>query len=204
MTLENPYLSVFRRLSRPSDFPQAYGPSPSWENRSKLRRRYSYAVPTTGALVAIAKLTPIVEVGAGTGYWAWMLSRFGAKVAAYDQHPTRTGKNFYFQPDKLRQQGDWFQVHRGYSTAPRKHPGWTLLLVWPEWCSTMAYKALLCSTGEWVVYVGESAGGCTGDTKFHQELDKNFSLESTMDIPQYEGIHDQVWIWRRRNHVGTM
>ena len=39
------------------------------------------------ALDALAARAPLVEVGAGLGFWAELLRRRGVRVAAYDSHP---------------------------------------------------------------------------------------------------------------------
>jgi len=51
--------------------------------------RYAWAVPCTEALTALRRLSPLVEIGAGTGYWARLLAGHGADVAAYDLAPPR-------------------------------------------------------------------------------------------------------------------
>ncbi|GJP35479.1 hypothetical protein CLOM_g19996 [Closterium sp. NIES-68] len=59
-------------------------------NIAPLRRIYAWAVPTEAALAAIKSAAGeegIVEVGAGTGYWAALLRRRGVDVAAYDWTP---------------------------------------------------------------------------------------------------------------------
>lgn len=52
--------------------------------RRVLSERFAWAVPTDEAILAIAELGPIVEIGAGTGYWAWLLEQAGAEVLAFD------------------------------------------------------------------------------------------------------------------------
>lgn len=54
-------------------------------------RAYAFAVPSAEALAALAKHGPLVEWGAGTGYWAAMLQRAGADVVALDCQPTASG-----------------------------------------------------------------------------------------------------------------
>eukprot|EP00976_Prorocentrum_cordatum_P091331 1188484-Prorocentrum_minimum.AAC.2 len=55
-----------------------------------LRRIYSWGVPSTEALEEVAhhSANGVVEMGAGTGYWAWLLRNMGVAVSAYDIHPT--------------------------------------------------------------------------------------------------------------------
>ena len=57
--------------------------------RARPRRYYSRAVPTDAALDAVAALGRVVQVGAGSGYWAALLAARGADVVAYDASPPR-------------------------------------------------------------------------------------------------------------------
>src|SRR5579883_1374914 len=50
-------------------------------------QKYAHAIPTNTALTAIADFAPIIEIGAGTGYWAFLLRRRGVDIICYDRHP---------------------------------------------------------------------------------------------------------------------
>ena len=54
-----------------------------------LRRKFSYAIPTEEVLrvLCLPVFSPIVEIGAGTGYWAYLLRRRHVKIHAYDTYP---------------------------------------------------------------------------------------------------------------------
>lgn len=49
---------------------------------------YAFAAPNERALAALAALGPVLEVGAGVGYWAHLLRERGVSVVATDQLPT--------------------------------------------------------------------------------------------------------------------
>ena len=49
-----------------------------------IRERYAWACPDSRALRALASCGPLVEVGAGHGYWASLLRARGADVLAFD------------------------------------------------------------------------------------------------------------------------
>lgn len=59
----------------------------AWREAGRECHFYAYAPPTAAALAALAARAPLVEVGAGTGYWARCLRGAGAAVAAYDAAP---------------------------------------------------------------------------------------------------------------------
>ncbi len=53
-------------------------------DRDVFISRYGFSVPTDEALQLIASVSPqwVVEVGAGTGYWARLLNDVGVDVVA--------------------------------------------------------------------------------------------------------------------------
>lgn len=50
----------------------------------RLLHRYAHAIPNAEALRALRELGPLLEVGAGTGYWSRLLRDCGADVMATD------------------------------------------------------------------------------------------------------------------------
>jgi len=69
--------------------------------RKKLCQQYSWAIPSPDSIAFILKHLegqPVVEVGAGTGYWAWLLAQTGIDVNAYDANPPSQGWNDYHCP----------------------------------------------------------------------------------------------------------
>mgnify|MGYP001603501330 CR=1 FL=1 len=53
--------------------------------REILVRLYAWAVPTEEVIRTLVKHAPIVEIGAGTGYWAHLIHQMGGDILAYDQ-----------------------------------------------------------------------------------------------------------------------
>jgi hypothetical protein len=165
-------------------------------------REFSWAIPTPDAVEAIAKLAPVVEIGAGTGYWAALVAGAGGDIVAYDTHPfgTKTDKdgNHYRHDEFL----PWFPVQVGGVEALRR-PGnrqtRTLFLCWPPLSKPMAAQCLRAFRGEYVAYIGEGKYGCTADGKFHRILDAKWDLVEQVDLPNWDGLHDGLGIWKRRN-----
>ena len=92
--------------------------------RRELVARFAWAIPAPAALAAVAETGPLVEVGAGTGYWAALLRELGADVVATDP---AAGANPYHPDGRL-----WTDVELVDGVgAVRRHPGRTLLLCWP-------------------------------------------------------------------------
>lgn len=137
--------------------------------RQRLVRRYAYAVPTDEALDAIVDASPegLVEIGAGTGYWARLLQERGVDVVAYDRWPPTSGGNRFVDA------ATWFPVGQGDERVVARHADRTLLLVWPTWDELWARDCVdrfHDAGGTTLVFVGEGPGGCTGDSTLHARL----------------------------------
>lgn len=166
--------------------------SSTFSARDKLVKQYAWAVPSDEALARIAKLSPIIEVGAGAGYWAALLQRHGAIVEAFDGEPPKSGENGWGHTVA------YFDVQQGDHTALVGSAHKTLFLCWPPMTS-MALDCLTAFEGKTVVYIGESGGGCTATDEFHEKLEAEFERVEQIDIPQWYGLHDYVGIWNRKD-----
>jgi hypothetical protein len=196
---ENPYLKEFSQVfGHRSPYDDSFWGDrhffSQWENRHSERltfrhravENYAWAVPDERAINVIAKHSPLIEIGAGTGYWAWLLRQRGADILAYDKR----GEN-----EVVIQ---WTEVLKGTPTELQHHPDRTLFLCWPPYDDAMAYDCLVAYQGRCLIYVGEGAGGCTGDEAFHDELERGWEETEEYNIPQHWGMHDRLTIWRRK------
>lgn len=171
----NPYFDLHQSLEKSA-------PHALPEIRKKLVWAYSWAIPTREAIEVIASLSPLVELGAGTGYWAWLLRQVGADVIALDREPA--------QPPR------WTEILQGDETSLEAHAGRALFLCWPPLDEPMAELAL--AGFERVAYVGEWRGR-TGSKAFHDLLERDFVLERKIEIPRWPGFEDALYLLRRRS-----
>jgi SAM-dependent methyltransferase len=160
--------------------------------REENARRYAWAVPTDEALAAVARRSPLVEVGAGTGYWAALLARLGVDVVAYDAAPPPAANHWHAGASC------WFPVEQGGPEKVDLHPDRALFLCWPPYDDPMAADALRRYAGQTVIFVGEGGGGCTADEAFHDQLERDFAEVERVALPQWEGIHDCLSILVRK------
>src|SRR5258708_3231915 len=113
---ENPYFELMTLLvgapglSAALDLP---------ERRRELASLFSWAIPNARALEVLAAHAPLVECGAGMGYWSALLRARGIDVLAYDAAPPgRSSKNGYHRAARE----PWTRIQRRSSvTAARRH-----------------------------------------------------------------------------------
>lgn len=167
----------------------------SYAIRQELVRKYSWAIPNKAALIELAKLSPIVEIGAGTGYLAYLLRKMGVDMLAVDEHPadSRRKANRYHSFTKA-----WTKIEVGGVEKVKEYPDRNLLLCWPPYDEPMAVNCLRAYKGKVLAYIGEGLGGCTADNQFHDLLEDDFECVERIDIPQWDGLHDFLSIWKRK------
>ena len=211
---ENPYLDVLDLLAAPVPEPDdafeavvsANQPA-TWgvphgvvqlldlaERRRELVQLFAWAVPTEEALGALARYAPLVECGAGMGYWAALLRARGIDVVATDAAPPGSAANEFHR----RGRRPWTEVARatGVDTA-RRHPDRALVLCWPPYDDDAAsYDTLRAYRGDVVIHVGEH-GGASGSVRFHRELALNWTLAEQVDLPHWPRLEDRVHVYTR-------
>jgi hypothetical protein len=118
----------------------------------------------------------IVDLGAGSGFWAHLLEREVASLQlpidvvaiekSLDLYARREDGSIGVVGGPAAARSDlWFDVREGDVAAlvalQAQRRVDTLLLVWPPCWQDMAFDAVRAFRGRTVVYVGEPRGGCT-------------------------------------------
>ena len=157
------------------------------EIRKQLIWAYSWAVPSTEAIQEISRHSPILEMGAGTGYWGWLVQQSGAEITCIDS--------------RTEAPPHWVTVHKGTPQTTAKDPelrGRTLLLVWPPLADSgsncMALGSLRELSPKKVIYVGEWRGR-TASVEFHDFLESRYRLEREVPLPAWPGFGDSLRVY---------
>ncbi|GAX15928.1 hypothetical protein FisN_UnNu079 [Fistulifera solaris] len=191
----------------------------------------AFAIPNEEALQTIRDLhIPILEMGAGSGYWTAHLQSMGISVVAYDA--ARGAGNAFFNvwyTDDI-QQGNCEQVMQA---QPELAPTHALLLIWPndpdpidhpQFChgdvcddsepvwDAACLQAYMKNGGSTVIFVGErqrmlqerygtNESGMSATLQFQRLLEDSFDLQKVVSIPQLWLNDDDMTVWTRK--VGT-
>lgn len=161
---------------------------------------YAFAVPSPAAIDAIAQLgRPVVEMGAGVGFWARLLADRGIDVAAYDCTPTGNGgaeNEFHGRCPPF------CAVQRGEPAvlAQIRFARHALLLCYPPKGSPMASNSLAAFSGNTLVHIGEWAGD-TGDAAFERQLADGWKLTRRLPLPCWGDTTEDLTIWKRRGNA---
>jgi len=162
--------------------------------RGPLVRKYSWAIPTEEAVRKIIDHGPIVEMGAGTGYWAHLIRLLDGDTIAYDVTPPSNESSL--EDWNVWHAGNTFtKVLEGGPKVLRQHSDRTLFLCWPPLKSSMASECLRYWEGKKLIFVGDRDN--TANKGFFKCLKDDFSLTEVIPIPQWANAQDTMTIWRR-------
>lgn len=165
------------------------------ELRHEFTARIGFALPSQEALATIARHSRnIIEVGAGSGFWAHQLRRVGVDVIATDLH---TALNNYRQ--KIGAHSP--VIRMSAIEAIKAYPDRDVLAIWPCYRRNWLEKAIdHMKPGQLLLYVGEGRGGCTATDGFFRKTShpRVFDTVEEHYLAQWPGIHDNLIVFRKK------
>jgi hypothetical protein len=165
---------------------------------------FGFAVPTAKTISGIRRYGPVVEVGAGTGYWSYLLRRAGADVVVTDKSTIENTEYHWNIAYTQQFSRSWVSdlIVMDASEAARKYCDRSLLMVWPCYNKPWGHNALKAyykAGGQTFIYVGEDSGGCTGDDNLHKYISTHWKWVETLPMKSWTGMHDVCTVWRRKD-----
>lgn len=162
-----------------------------------LAIKYSFAVPTDEALNTIKKWTQgtagVVELGAGSGYWAHLISQQKVNVVAFDNFSwTYPATDSTFQ----------VPVREGDEQVLKDYADHVLLLCFPP-KGPMAANALKNFSGNRLIFIGElSRGETMANSEFEAILQEDFEQVEALELPNWPGMNVRLYVFNRAMNRG--
>lgn len=203
--IENPLWEILRHIPgttswhggriEPDGFHASMQPEFNQIGRFELATRFSWSIPSPGDMLWLTKVLDgqgVVEIGAGSGYWAWQMTQVGIDVIAFDPHEPGPDNRYV-------KHGPYHPVQLGDDTEAANYPERALMLCWPPYCDPVAIEALKVYTGDLLIYIGEGNGGCCADDDFFKLLDAEWSeIEESPFHVTWSGIHCYMTAYQRK------
>jgi hypothetical protein len=192
--MNNPYIEELdNRFEWEKDdfFDDIMGYRESSENdltKWDMRLKYSFAIPNEKAINKLVSLSPLIEIGAGSGYWSNLISNNGGDIVAFDNFSRED------QFDK-----EWFDVSYGTPEKVEKYANRNLFLCWPEYDDPMGYQSVKKTKGNFIILVGENENGCTGTKRMYYKIKEDYELKEVIDIPKWYNNRDSMFIYERKD-----
>jgi hypothetical protein len=168
----------------------------SFLDRSMFTEDYAWAIPSreaVGSIVEFAGSKRIVEVGSGLGLWAGLIKATGGSIIPTDSFVSHGISGGRYAPVERIDGVD----------AINKYRPEILMICWPGYDEPFAANVLeafeaLGNPDAKLIYIGEGWGGCTGDDRFFSMLGRSWEQVKEVEIPQWWGIHDQLYMYKRK------
>jgi hypothetical protein len=164
-----------------------------WEKRDNFRSGTSWHLPSQNIIDSIVKYGPILSVGAGFGYTESLAKSQGADIISTDISPDKDNKwchkgKYHCEVEKL-----------SAIEAIQKYPDRNVFMAWPPYDHPMAYEVVSeMKIGNYLIYIGEGHGGCTGDDRFFENLYEEFEEIEEVDMASWWGINDYCAVYRKK------
>jgi hypothetical protein len=196
-TISNPMLGEVREIiSRFSAGGKAKAGIFLSMERQSLIERYAFAIPTAETLCVVARYSPLVEIGAGSGYWAMCLASCGTDIIAYDRYPPGKGDLSHISELNWHFREAWHEVRKGDESSASAHGERTLFLCWPPPENPMAFRALdsyMKAGGRTVIVIGEMNPVAMGDRALY-ELLKSLTVIERRPFHGWPGFREEILI----------
>lgn len=164
--------------------------------REKFISQYTFAIPCREALEFIAGYSrKLVEVGAGTGFWASQLRRVGVDVIATD----KAGPGDTAYRHTVGAHGTVVQMEAAEAIAA--HPDRDVLAIWPCYTDPWLADAIdQLKPGRKLFYIGEGSGGCTATDGFFDRVhdEDQYKELALFNMVQWSCIHDDMWVFEKK------
>ena len=179
-----------------------YKEADAWYYRNAFKKYCSYSLPDERTITSLANAGPLVELGAGTGYWTWLINMAGGNCIATDPSGKTPSNNEWF-PRGTRA---WTKAEKltAYE-ALFKYPDRNALMVWPCYSDSWFWALDKPVPQSAIYYVGEREGGCCLSTDDFVTLDKlGLKLKHLQHMPittqSHGSLQDSFWVFQNKSY----
>jgi hypothetical protein len=169
------------------DVLQAERAATQFDRRKAFVAAFAWAVPTKHAIERIAAFVAgrkLLEVCAGAGLWARLLSGRGVDVVATDGAPIAAAAHFPVETLEAREAVECYADQQA------------LMLCWPPFKDECGFRALEAFKGDCLIYAGDTR--FTGEARLHDLIETSWELEEQIALPTWPGISDSLYLYKRR------
>jgi hypothetical protein len=133
----------------------------------------------------------VLEVGAGTGWFARHLHDRQVKIRAIDSRVGGCTQPIWWRSEL------YFDVQEMDALSVEKYEEDVIIMIWPCYETDFAFEvARRLKSGQILIYQGESQGGCTANDKFFEFVEKHLEiLDDTVQLNLLS--YSESWLYDR-------
>lgn len=161
--------------------------------RKAFIRNWGFSIPCHETVEALRALNaPLLEIGAGSGYWVALLRAAGLDVVGADV--ANDGEGAYGSG-----LGRCCPIEAmDGATAVTRYPERDVFCSWPSQDQTWALEAVRAlNVGRAFALIGDGPQGVTGTPELYADLAARFEQVADVEIPRFPRMNDRLTIHRR-------
>jgi hypothetical protein len=151
---------------------------------------FGYGVPCREVIDEVAKYSPLLELGAGNGFWTFWLRKKGCDIIATDAG----------EPD-LYTKNRWIDdlLPLDAVTAVNSFPDRNILIVWPHFTAYWPVEIIgKMKRSQILCYVGEGPLGCCAPPSFFLEMNRcGLKMIYASPSPSWPKVSDYLAIYMK-------
>jgi len=140
------------------------------------------------ALDALVGLGPLVEIGAGRGYWARLVSDLGGDIRAFDT--CTPARNSW-----VRSEIPWHPIEPGSWEVALEFPRRAIFVCWPPRPNGFL-PALLDGAPQRTLALVTDGPSSFGTDPLYERLHRGWVAEREVKIPTWPARYDRLTIWK--------
>ena len=162
--------------------------------RTAFIKQFSFAVPCREVLDALQSLEPILEVGAGTGFWTHLMNQRGIDAWSTDVPQMHNEHEQAIGAFGLNEEMD-------AERAVRTYPSMNVFISWPVYWSDWPERAISAmESDQYLACIDDGRRGQTGSERFYDILDRDFEKLNVLTFgqPSWPRQYDAFHVWRKK------
>lgn len=171
-----------------------------FEKIRQLRRHYAYACPRDTNIQFLSQHGPLLEIGAGKGYWSHLIQLAGGDIVPTDI--VKPKDNTWFDGNSTFTDVEIFPSTKA---AVEAYPDRTIFLCWPHMDFRFAdmLRAYESHGHTTIWFVGESPGNaCLSEYCWEEDFEPfGWRYEHIMDVAQFDMLYDDLQIIKRQERT---
>ena len=175
-----------------------------WEpvDRTKVLRRFPEYVPTDDAINTLVKYSPLLEVGAGDGYWAHIVNENGGDCIPTDLNPEPIDADEYpvthrpYSGEDSEVRTLWADVQEYDAVdAIEAYPDRSVVMCHPSGATRWAERVLNAIDNQPFIYIGEWFPGADAHPLFFKRLAENWNCVDSFPVYDWASMHAHGYVF---------
>jgi hypothetical protein len=159
--------------------------------RDEAISEFGFGLPSRELIDALEQHQPIIEVGAGTGYFTALMRKRGIDVIGTDCGPGQRFCVGRYDPKQLSLQA---------KTAVRRYRDRTVFCSWPSLWHTWFRQALRAmQVGQKLIVIEEDA--CAEDSAWEYRDQAFEEIGKSIPLPAWPNLNDRASCWVKKRHA---